>query len=100
VKPLETIYWLRLGLGIVAALVCIGYNLATNTVSSTLFRWDTLLNGISLAIIVYGASYYYLKYKFRARVEKTTKIFTSGIGIYFLSWIVFWTLLYTMIAGA
>jgi hypothetical protein len=100
VKPLETIYWLRFGLGMVAALVCTGYNLATGTISNAIFNWDSLLNGISLAIIVYVISYYYLKYRFRNVVQKTSKIVSAGIGIYFLSWIVFWTLLYTIIAGA
>jgi hypothetical protein len=99
VKPLETIYWLRFGLGIVAALVCLGYNFGTNTISSTDFKWETLLNGISLAIVVYLMSYYYIKYKFKPIVEKTSKIFTAGIGIYFLSWMVFWAMLYTIMAG-
>jgi hypothetical protein len=89
---------MRFGWGIVAALVCTGYNVATNTIG--VFRWDVLLNGTSLAIIVYLLSYYYLKSRFRDRVQKTSKIVSAGIGIYFLSWIVFWTLLYTVIAGA
>jgi hypothetical protein len=32
-------------------------------------------------------------------VQKPQKLLTAGIGIYFLSWIVFWTLLYTILAG-
>jgi hypothetical protein len=99
-KPLERVYWIRLGLGIVAALVCIGYGLATNTISSTQFSINIFLNGMSLAIIVYILSYYFVKSKFKADVQKTQKLFTAGIGIYFLSWAVFWSLLYTILAVA
>lgn len=59
-----------------------------------------LLNSGSLAIIIYLLSYYYIKYKFRPLLQKTHKLFTAGIGIYFLAWIVVWALLYTLMAGA
>jgi hypothetical protein len=59
-----------------------------------------LLNSGSLAIVIYLLSYYYIKYKFRSLLQKTRKLFTAGIGIYFLAWIVVWALLYTLIAGA
>ncbi len=52
-KPLEALYWLRFALGIVAALICIGYGLATNTFGKT----DVLWNGIAFAFIVYVLSY-------------------------------------------
>lgn len=77
-----------------------GYGLATNTISSTQFVINTFLNSMSLAIIIYLLSYYFIKSKFRPKVEKTPKLFTTGIGIYFLAWVVFWTLLYTILAGA
>jgi len=57
-----------------------------------------LLNGISLALVTYIVSYYILKMHFARQVEKTRKIFTTGIGVFFLSWIVFWVLFYTILA--
>ncbi|MGD0496725.1 MAG: hypothetical protein ABSB28_11935 [Candidatus Bathyarchaeia archaeon] len=99
-KPLETVYWLRFGFGIMAALVCIGYGIAANAISSTTFQYNLLLNSVSLAIIVYVLSYYVIKARFRLKVQKTQKLLTTGIGIYFLSWIAFFALLYTMLAGA
>ena len=99
-KPLETVYWLRFGFGILAALVSIGYAEAANLISSTQFSVNLLLNGVSLAIILYVLSYYLLKAIFRAKVQKTQKLLTTGIGIYFLSWITFFAVLYTMLAGA
>jgi hypothetical protein len=100
VKPLEIVYWLRFGFGILAALICIGYGVAANAISSTQFSINILLNSVSLAIIVYVLSYYVIKAGFRLKVQKTSKLFTTGIGIYFLSWITFFALLYTMLARA
>ncbi|MGQ9460840.1 MAG: hypothetical protein ACUVRA_06390 [Candidatus Bathyarchaeaceae archaeon] len=88
-KPLSIIYWSRAGFGVLAALICI------------LLRIDTypspLTSGVSVALIVYMLTYYILKWKFMAKVEKITKILTTGIGTYFLVWIVAWTLFYTLL---
>jgi uncharacterized SAM-binding protein YcdF (DUF218 family) len=97
-KTLETIYWLRFALGITSALLCIGYGLATNTIVKTDFTSNTIMTGVSIALITYLISYYIIKSKFLLKVEKPQKLITTGIGIYFISWIVFWVLLYTMIA--
>ncbi|MEM3770264.1 MAG: hypothetical protein QXG76_03660 [Candidatus Bathyarchaeia archaeon] len=93
--PLKTLYWLRFVLGMVAAIVCFGYGWALDRFST---GQDVviLLNGISLALIVYILSYYAIRPKFILKVEKPQKVFTTGIGIYFLSWLVFWVLLYTV----
>jgi hypothetical protein len=99
-KPLETIYWLRLGLGIAAALICTGYGLAVNGISKTDFQFTTIfINSTSLAILTYLGSYFVIKRRFLTRVEKPTKLLTTGIGIYFISWVVFWVLIYTALAG-
>jgi len=96
-KTLEIIYWLRLALGITAALICTGYGLATNTIVKDNSTYTTLLNGVSIALVIYLISYYIIKSKFSLKVEKQQKLVTTGIGIYFISWIAFWTLLYTII---
>jgi len=57
------------------------------------------MNSLSIAIIVYLISYYIIKRKFMLQVEKPQKLFTTGIGIYFISWIIFWVLLYTIIVA-
>jgi len=99
-KTLEIIYWMRFALGITAALICIGYGLATNTITIVKeeLTYTTLLNGVSIALVIYLISYYIIKSKFSLEVEKPQKLVTMGIGIYFVSWIVFWTLLYTIVA--
>ena len=62
--------------------------------------WMNFTTGFSIALIIYLTSYYIIKLKFMNKVEKPRKLITTGIGIYFLSWIVFWALLYTIIAAA
>jgi hypothetical protein len=99
-KPLETVYWLRFGFGILAALVSLGVGLATNTIVNVApFPNTAFFNSASLAILVYIFSYYYVKSRFALKVQKPQKLVTAGIGIYFLSWIVFWVLFYTLAAG-
>ncbi len=97
-KTLEIMYWLRLALGITAALICTGYGLTTNTIVKENPTYTTLLNGASIALVIYLISYYIIKSKFSLKVEKPQKLVFTGMGIYFISWIAFWTLLYTIIA--
>jgi len=94
VKTLVLIYWTRLALGIVAALI--SALLATMQSASSL---NTFLNAITIALLVYIISYYALKVKFHNKVEKQSKIMSMGIGIYFISWAVFFILSYSIIRG-
>jgi len=104
-KPLEKVYWLRLVLGVVAALVCAGYAIAAHEIPEVNlvdpFPQNTQLffNSASIAIVLYLLSYYVVKFKFQSLVQKPQKLITTGIGIYVLSWLVFWALLYTIAVG-
>ena len=96
-KPLETVYWLRLALGLIAALACLGYAMvAYGTPLPQDGQLSLFMNSLSIAIIVYLLSYYAVKPRFKDKVAKVPKLLTTGIGVYFLSWIVFYVLLYTM----
>ncbi|MEM2118256.1 MAG: hypothetical protein QW386_04475 [Candidatus Bathyarchaeia archaeon] len=68
------------------------------TLPQSLGLSSKLLTGVSLAIVVYILSYYVIKMKFMRVVEKPRKLFMTGIGIYFLTWLVFWILFYTLIS--
>lgn len=59
----------------------------------------SFFNSASIAVLVYIISYYVLKPRFSTMVQKPQKILTAGIGIYILTWIVFWALFYTIAAG-
>lgn len=86
-KTLNVIYCLRVGFGILAAL------LAALVVD--LRVGDPLINGITIALAVYIVSYYVVKWQFANKVEKPTKILTMGIGAYFLVFIMIWVLVIT-----
>jgi hypothetical protein len=105
--PLEKVYWLRVALGVVAALLCAGFGVATGRIHhinpaegfpDSASDISLFMNSLSLAIIVYLISHFMIKRRFILLVEKPQKIFTTGIGIYFIAWLVFWALLYTTIA--
>ncbi|MCJ7431379.1 hypothetical protein MUO83_09245, partial [Candidatus Bathyarchaeota archaeon] len=78
--------------------ICIGYGLAAKVISRTDFQFTTFMNSMSLAILTYLGSYFVIKRRFLTKVEKPTKLLTTGIGIYFISWAVFWVLIYTTLA--
>jgi len=91
-KPLVLIYWTRLALGIIAATI--SAFIATLQDASSL---NTFLNGITIALLIYIISYYALKARFQNKVEKQSKIMSMGIGIYFLSWALFFILFYSIL---
>ena len=93
-KPVVVIYWLRLILGLIAAGISTVVTMFNDEVVYT-----TFLNGLTVALVIYLVSYYILKAKFANRVEKTSKIMTQGIGIYFFTWLVFWVLFYSVMKG-
>ena len=83
-EPLKVLYWSRVGLGILAALIC------------ALLMLDNFISGLSFGILLYILTYYILKRRFATGTEKQSKVFTMGIGAYFMSWIVSWGLFYTL----
>lgn len=98
---LEKIYWLKLALGVVAALASVGYAHVVGAISHPIqFDISVFLYGLNIALIIYLIAYYVLKLKFAYKLDKPQKIFTTGIGVYFLAWLVFWVLLYTIMIGA
>jgi len=88
-NPLTVIYWTRVLLGVVAALLCAFLNSIVSDFN--------ILNGISVALLIYIITYYVYKARFLAEVKKPSKIFSTGVGAYFLSWIVLWVLFYTIL---
>jgi len=93
-RPLVLIYWTRLALGIIAALISALVAMNLDALDFTAFT-----TSLTLALLVYLVSYYPLKAKFYNKVEKQSKIMTMGIGIYFISWAVFFILSYSIMTG-
>jgi len=57
----------------------------------------SLLNSISIALLVYLVTYYIYKSLFLNKVEKPSSLFSTGVGAYFLSWLAMWILVYTLL---
>jgi hypothetical protein len=93
-RPLIVIYLLRIVLAVVAALI-------STVVAATLeaLSLSTFIDGLTIALLVYLLSYYAIKAKYLKKVEKQSKIMTTGIFMYFLVWAVFFILFYTIANG-
>jgi hypothetical protein len=89
-NALTIIYWTRVLLGIVAALLCTLFNELVGGIS--------ILNGISIALLVYIITYYVYKARFLTKVEKRSKLFSTGVGAYFFTWIVMFALMFTLVS--
>ena len=93
-RPLVLIYWTRLALGIVAAIIS-----ALVALNLDALDFTTFTTSLTIALMVYLLSYYPLKAKFYNKVEKQSKIMTMGIGIYFIAWAAFFVLSYSILRG-
>jgi hypothetical protein len=94
-KPLTTIYWLRMALGIITGAICavLSKFLMTTGLEGT----SILLYSVSLTLLIYLISFRILKSKYQSQVEKPSKITMTGIGMYFFAWLAFFVLFYTII---
>jgi hypothetical protein len=88
-KPTTIVYWSRAALGVIAGLV-------SALICSLSFDTLAFFNGVSVALLIYIVTYYIFKSRFLIHFEKPSKIFTTGIGAYFLTWIVTWVIFYTL----
>jgi zinc transporter ZupT len=91
--PIVQLYWVRVSLGIVAAVV-------TSILARFLFFGNDLtplLNSITVALLIYFITYYILKPIYKDKIEKQSKILSTGIGMYFFAWIAFFVLFYTIL---
>ncbi len=94
-RPLAVIYWTRFVLAIIAGVISTYVTLALGDRGV-----NTILNGVTIALIVYLSTYYlFFKPSYKNKVEKQSKLMSQGIGIYFFTWLVFWILTYTILLG-
>jgi hypothetical protein len=91
--PVAQLYIIRLVLGIVAgALSAVFAYFVGNPADLT-----TLINGLTVALAIYLISYYPLKAVFKDKIEKQSKLLSTGIFMYFFSWIPFFVLFFTLL---
>ena len=85
-KPLSLIYIIKILLGILVAGLCV--------LLGALYAVD-ILTAVALAIIIYWTTDRILRRRYIREVEKPSVITRTGIGIFIITWIFFWALLYT-----
>jgi len=91
--PIVQLYWIRVALGIISgALSAVVAIMIGNMTDIT-----TLVNSFTIALLVYLASYYVLKAVYKTKIEKQSKILSTGVAMYFFAWLPFFVLFYTTI---
>jgi len=98
------IYWLRVALGAFAGLISasiplIGQAVTGVSAADQMTELNSLLNGITVALLVYLISFYVLKSKYASKVEKPSKIMSMGIFIYFFTWLVVMVITLSVLIG-
>ena len=91
--PVVQLYWLRVVLGIVAGAITAVLAAFFGSMNDI----TTLVNSITVALLIYFVTYYILRGFYKTKIEKQSKIFSTAIGMYFFSWIAFFVLFYTAI---
>ena len=81
---LNLIYITKICLGVLSAGICL------------LFGIDNLSTGIGIAMFVYLVSDWLLKRIFIQKVDKPSTITKTGIGIYVITWILAWILIFSL----
>ncbi|MCD6465125.1 hypothetical protein J7L27_02015 [Candidatus Bathyarchaeota archaeon] len=83
-EPLNIIYWTKVALGFLAAVICL------------LLKINNIFSGITIGILVYLVGDRILRHVFIAKVDEQSTITKTGVGTYIITWIFFWILLYTL----
>lgn len=83
-EPLNLIYWIKLALGFLAAVLCM------------ILKVNNILSGLMLSAAIYMLSYRILRQIFITKVSNPSDIAKTGITIYVSAWLFFWVLLYTL----
>ena len=91
--PITQLYWIRVVLGVVSgAISAVVVFLLKNPNDLT-----SLINGFTVALILYLVTYYILKASFKDKIEKQGKILSTAIAMYFFAWLSFFVFFYTVI---
>ncbi len=89
--PVVQLYWLRVALGIVAGAI----TAAIAALFGSAIDVTTLVNSITVALLIYFVTYYILRGFYKTKIEKQSKILSTAIGMYFFAWLSFFVLFYT-----
>ena len=91
--PIVQLYWIRTVLGIIAGALSATVAFLIGNMTDI----NTLLDSFTVALLVYLISYYVLKATYKDKIEKQSKILSTGVAMYFFAWLPFFILIYTTI---
>jgi hypothetical protein len=92
--PITQLYWSRVALGLVAGIVTALIVLFSGG-ATALYDLSWLLNSITVALLIFFITYYIFRAVYKTKIEKPSKILSTGIGMYFFTWIACFVLSYT-----
>lgn len=96
-KPSTSLYWIRAVLGVTIGALDALYDYFAGVVSQTMFSINDFFTGLAFALLFFIITYYVLKIFYVDKFQKKSKILSTGIGTYFLLWIVAWVLMDSVI---
>ena len=91
--PVVQLYWIRTALGVISGLLsaAVAFLIGGSTTNIT-----TFINSFTIALIVYLLSYYVLKPVYQNKIEKQSKILSTGVLMFFFAWLPFFVLFFTI----
>ena len=89
--PIVQLYWIRVVLGIVAGALS-----AVLAQYLPLTDLSSLIDSFTIALLIYLVSYYPLKAMYSGKIEKQSKVLSTGIAMYFFAWLPFFVLFFTV----
>ena len=90
-SPIVQLYWIRVSLGVVAAVIS-----AFLALYLPLHDLSSLIDSFTVALLIYLASYYPLKAIYSKKIEKQSKVLSTAVLIYFFAWLPFFVLFFTI----
>ena len=93
-KPSTSLYWTRAVLGVTIGALDALYDYSAGNLAQTHeMSINDIFTGLAFALLFFIITYYVLKIFYADKFQKKSKILSTGIGTYFILWIVAWVLI-------
>jgi hypothetical protein len=96
-KPSTSLYWVRAVLGMTIGALDALYDYYAGVLSQTTFSINDFFTSLAFALLFFIITYYVLKIFYINKFQKKSKILSTGIGTYFILWIVAWVFIDSVI---
>ena len=97
-KPSTSLYWIRAVLGVTVGALDALYDYAEKVLSADhKANINDLFTGLTLALLFFIITYYVLRIFYADKFQKKSKILSTGVGTYFILWVVSWVLINSLL---